>query len=144
MNAVDKVGEMERELERLEKERVKVAAANDAAIQAERNRPYFDANRQAEAVKALQDKRDAVLGALDRIRERKSAELEAARAELSAIQARQNDELEKQAAKAKERAKAAFIQAGGRPAEFEAQWPAILAARTARKLDETRKPLIDF
>ena len=138
MNALDEVNKIERELTALESERVKVLAANERTIQAEQNRKYFDADRQAEAVRVLRAKRDTVIQALDRIRERKSAELQTARADLAVLQARQNDELEKQSAKTKERARLAFIQSGGLPADFESQWPAILAARAVKKIDEPK------
>jgi hypothetical protein len=136
MNTVEQI---EKEVMQLEKERAKVAAANDALILAEENREYFDDTKKVANVQTLKTKRDAVMLAYDKIRERKAVELATARAEMAALQVKQNAEQEKQAAKEKERARIAFLQAGGQPGEFESQWLSIVSARTVNKLDEQKK-----
>lgn len=136
MNIIDEVKRLERESADLDKERASVTAANDAAIQAEQNRKYFDPAKQAAAVSALQTKKDTVMLALDKMRERKAVELATARAELAAQEVKQNAEQETQAAKAKERARVVFLQAGGLPGEFDSQWLSILATRTVQRIDE--------
>jgi saccharopine dehydrogenase-like NADP-dependent oxidoreductase len=136
MNTVEQI---EKEVMTIEKDRAKAAAANNAAIEAEANRKYFDTEKQAAVVDVLKAKRDAVLLAYDKISERKAVELATARASMAALQAKQDAAQEKQAAKAKERARIAFLQAGGLPGEFESQWLSIVSARTVNKLDEPKK-----
>lgn len=80
--------------------------------------------------------------AYDQLRERKAVELATARAEVAALQARQNAELETQAAKQKENALRAYIAAGGLPADFDEHYKGIVIARTIEKMGQDKNRFV--
>lgn len=136
---IETVSRIEQEIIRIEKDRTKAVTANDAAIELEENRKSGHTDIQAANVEQLKAKRDSVILAYDKLRERKAVELATARAEVAAMQARQNAELETQAAKLKANALRAYLAAGGLPAEFDEHYKGIVTARTVEKMGEEKK-----
>lgn len=135
------VSRIEQEIIRIEQDRAKAEAANDAAIEAEESRVTGHTDIQDARVAGLKEKRDAVVLAYDQLRERKAVELATARAEKAAREAKENAESETQAAKLKETARKAFVAAGGSAADFEGYYQQIVVARTVKKLEEQRNAL---
>ena len=140
--SIETVIKIEREIMQIEKDRAKAEAANDAAIELEENRKSGHTDVQAANVEKLKEKKDSVMLAYDKLRERKAVELATARAKVAAMEIQQNAAQEEQAGKLKAQALRAYLAAGGLPADFDEHYKGIVTARTVEIMGEDKKRFV--